>query len=122
MVRARTSTSVRCDSGYDTTSGPLASRAGRLPAMSRSRLDDLLIELRGLPAAERHSLLRMFYELLQRFYELGEVNQPPTVEPPEWLQRAVVDGIRNVSQHWPQSALFGAVRMLERFGLAKVEH
>ena len=60
--------------------------------------------------------------VLRRFHELGEVSEPPTVEPPEWLQRVVVDGVRRVSQGWPQSAFFGAVRMLERLGLVKVEH
>jgi hypothetical protein len=80
-------------------------------------LDRLLTELKSLSAQERPPVW-----VLRRFYELGAVLEPPTVEPPSWLQRVVVDGVRSVSQAWPQSAFFGAVRMLEGFGLVKVEH
>lgn len=80
-------------------------------------LDGLLTELRSVPAEDHPPVW-----VLRRFYELGEVSEPPTVQPPEWLQRVVVDAVRRVSQHWPQSPFFGAVRMLERLGLVEMEH
>ncbi|GAA1852699.1 DUF6493 family protein [Asanoa iriomotensis] len=80
-------------------------------------VDRLLTELRALPAEDRHPV-----SLLRSFYELGEVSEPPAVEPPEWLGRAVAEGVTRVAAGWPMNALFGAVRMLERLGLAKLDH
>jgi hypothetical protein len=79
-------------------------------------LDRLLTELKGLPAEERLS------RVLRGLFELGEVSEPPTVDPPAWLQRVVVDGVRDLSEGWPQSAFFNGVRTLERLGLVTLEH
>ncbi|WP_116074286.1 DUF6493 family protein [Asanoa ferruginea] len=80
-------------------------------------LDQLLNELRDLPAKARPPVW-----VLRRFFELGEVSEPPTVEPPRWLRPAVVEALESVAEGWPQSDFFGAVRMLERFGLVTLEH
>jgi len=101
----------------------MSAALGVLPASVRwhtpgvAPIDRLLTELRDLPRPERLPVWTLW-----RFHELGDVSQPPTVESPEWLPRAIVDAVHGISQHWQPSPVFGTLRMLEQLGVVSVEH
>jgi len=83
--------------------------------MSRTPLESLLQKMHAWVGEERTT-----WELARL---LTDRDMPqPNVEVPQWLDAALRGHLRQLSQHWCQSAIFSGVRAIERLGLASPEH